>query len=74
MGNEFEECQSVSKLFKQIKDWSMTFDMEIAPDDRLQPEAMHLTASITDVDSWKTRWCIYKVVIVQLEMHLRPCK
>lgn len=35
MGNEFEECQSVSKLFKQIKDWGVTFDIEIAPDDRI---------------------------------------
>lgn len=34
MGNEFEECQSVSKLFKDIKDRSATFDTEIAPDDR----------------------------------------
>ena len=34
MGNEFEECQSVSKLFRDIKDRSVTFDTEIAPDDR----------------------------------------
>lgn len=32
MGNEFEKCQRVSKLFKQIKEWSVTFDTEIAPD------------------------------------------
>lgn len=37
MGNEFEECQSVSKLFKDIKDGSATFDTELAPDDRRQP-------------------------------------
>lgn len=37
MGNEFEECQSVSKLFKDIKDRTVTFDTEIAPDDRLEP-------------------------------------
>lgn len=52
MGNEFEECQSVSKLFKDIKDPSATFDTEIAPDDRPQPEATHLDASITRVDSF----------------------
>lgn len=34
MGNEFEECQSVSKVFRDIKDGSVTFDTEIAPDDR----------------------------------------
>lgn len=52
MGNEFEECQSVSKLFKEIKDRSATFDTEIAPDDRPQPEATHLDASITSADSF----------------------
>lgn len=52
MGNEFEECQSVSKLFKDIKDSSVTFDTEIAPDDPPQPEATHLDASITEVDSF----------------------
>lgn len=51
MGNEFEECQSVSKLFKDIKDRSATFDTEIAPDDRRQPGATHLDASITTADS-----------------------
>jgi len=35
MGNEFEECQSVSKLFEDIKARSVTFDTEIAPDDPL---------------------------------------
>lgn len=52
MGNEFEECQSVSKLFKDIKDRSVTFDTEIAPDDRRQPRATHLDASITTADSF----------------------
>lgn len=52
MGNEFEECQSVSKLFKDIKDRSATFDTEIAPDDRRQPGATHLDASITTADSF----------------------
>jgi len=53
MGNEFEECQSVSKLFKDINDGSVTFDTEIAPDDRRGPGpgATHLDASITDTDS-----------------------
>lgn len=51
MGNEFEECQSVSKLFRDIKDGSATFDTEIAPDDRRPPGASHLDASITPADS-----------------------
>lgn len=34
MRNEFEECQSISKLLENIKDGSVTFDTEISPDDR----------------------------------------
>lgn len=56
MGNEFEECQSVFKLFKDIKDSSVTFDTEIAPDERPKPGATQLDASITTTDSINNNW------------------
>lgn len=74
MGNEFEECQSVSKLFKDIKDRSVTFDTEIAPDDRRQPGATHLDTSITPDDSFNNNTAQLKMLTEPQTLHYCACK
>lgn len=74
MGNEFEECQSVSKLFKDIKDRTVTFDTEIAPDDRRQPEATHLDTSITPDDSYNNNRAQLKMLTEPQTLHYCACK